>query len=425
MEGRMKIAIFGLGYVGLTAAACLSSEGHEIVGIDVSDEKIAAINAGRSPIAEPGIPELIASAVAKGLLRATKDAAPHLNSCDMAFVCVGTPSAPDGSHNMTYIAEVSRQIAALIEPGRPDPLTVVYRSTMRPGTTEDLIEPIFEQQLGHGSGKVELVYCPEFMRESVAIGDFFHPPKIVIGTRDAEPCARLDALNAKIQAPRFYTNYREAELTKFVDNTFHAVKIAFANEIGRVCSQLGISARTVHQIFVSDTVLNISPYYLRPGGAFGGSCLPKDVRALQYIASDAGADTHLIDSLLRSNDAHKHFLFENCVKDLPLHSKVLLLGIAFKSDSDDLRESPNVDIARKLLQAGHELSIYDPNIVPSKLLGQNLGYAFSNLPKLTKLLVTKSFAEATQFDVVVDTRGWAKTLSLQPGPRIVDVNTLN
>lgn len=425
MEGRMKIAIFGLGYVGLTAAACLSSEGHEIVGIDVSDEKVAAINAGRSPIAEPGIPELIASAVQKGLLRATKDAAPHLNSCDMAFVCVGTPSAPDGSHNMTYIAEVSRQIAALISPDRPDGLTVVYRSTMRPGTTEDLIEPIFDQQLGHDSGKVELVYCPEFMRESVAISDFFHPPKIVIGTRDAEPCARLEALNAKIQAPRFYTNYREAELTKFVDNTFHAVKIAFANEIGRVCNQLGISARTVHHIFVSDTILNISPYYLRPGGAFGGSCLPKDVRALQYIASDAGADTHLIDSLLRSNDAHKHFLFENCVKDLPPHCKVLMLGIAFKSDSDDLRESPNVDIARKLLQAGHELSIYDPNIVPSKLLGQNLGYAFSNLPKLTKLLVPKSVAESGQYDVVVDTRGWAKTLSLQPGQRIVDVNTLN
>lgn len=425
MEGRMKIAIFGLGYVGLTAAACLSSEGHEIVGIDVSDEKVAAINAGRSPIAEPGIPELIASAVQKGLLRATKDAAPHLNSCDMAFVCVGTPSAPDGSHNMTYIAEVSRQIAALINPARPHALTVVYRSTMRPGTTEDLIEPIFEQQHGHDSGKVELVYCPEFMRESVAIGDFFHPPKIVIGTRNAEPCERLEVLNAKIQAPRFYTNYREAELTKFVDNTFHAVKIAFANEIGRVCSQLGISAHTVHQIFVSDTILNISPYYLRPGGAFGGSCLPKDVRALQYIASDAGADTHLIDSLLRSNDAHKHFLFENCVKDLPPHCKVLMLGIAFKSDSDDLRESPNVDIARKLLQAGHELSIYDPNIVPSKLLGQNLGYAFSNLPKLTKLLVTKSVAESENFDVIVDTRGWAKTLSLQPGQRIVDVNTLN
>jgi GDP-mannose 6-dehydrogenase len=421
----MKIAIFGLGYVGLTAAACLTREGHEVFGIDVSDEKIAAVNAGRSPIAEPGISELIEAAVTKGLLHATKNAAPHINACEMAFVCVGTPSAPDGSHNMTYIAEVSRQIAAMIDPARPEYLTVVYRSTMRPGTTEDLIEPIFEQQLGTDSGKVELVYCPEFMRESVAIDDYFHPPKIVIGTRDGGACQRLDQLNAQIVAPRFYTHYREAELTKFVDNTFHAVKTAFANEIGRVCVQLGINAQTVHQIFVADTILNISPAYLRPGGAFGGSCLPKDVRALQYIASDAGADTHLVDSLLRSNEAHKHFLFENCVKGLPARGKVLMLGIAFKSNSDDLRESPNIDLARKLLQASFELSIYDPQIVPSKLLGQNLGYAFSNLPKLTRMLVSKSVAESGQFDLVVDTRGWAKTLSFKPGQKIVDVNTLS
>jgi GDP-mannose 6-dehydrogenase len=326
---------------------------------------------------------------------------------------------------MTYVAEVSRQIAAMIDPGRADALTVVYRSTMRPGTTEDLIKPIFEQLLGCDSGKVELVYCPEFLRESVAIHDYFHPPKIVIGTKDAARCARLDTLNAKIEAPRFYTNYREAELTKFVDNTFHAVKIAFANEIGRVCSYLGISVNTVYEIFVSDTILNVSPCYLRPGGAFGGSCLTKDIRALQYIASDAGADTHLIDSLLRSNEAHKHFLFESCVKGLSKHSRVLMLGIAFKSDSDDLRESPNIDLARKLLQAGYDLSIYDPYIVPSKLLGQNLGYAFSNLPKLTKLLVSKSVVETERFDLIVDTRGWAKTLSLQPGQRIADVNTLN
>ena len=421
----MKIAIFGLGYVGLTAAACLTREGHEVVGVDVSDEKIAAVNAGKSPIAEPGVGELIAAAVQNGLLQATKNAAPHLNSCQIAFVCVGTPSAPDGSHNMTYIAEVSRQIAANLDPQRPDALTVVYRSTMRPGTIEELIEPIFEQHLSPESRKVELVYCPEFMRESVAIDDYFHPPKIVIGTRDGSPCQRLDELNARIEAPRFYTHYREAELTKFVDNTFHAVKTAFANEIGRVCSKLGISAQTVHEIFVADTVLNISPAYLRPGGAFGGSCLPKDVRALGYIASDAGADTHLIDSLLRSNEAHKHFLFESCVKELPPRGKVLLLGIAFKSNSDDLRESPNIDLARKLLQAGYDLSIYDPYIVPSKLLGQNLGYAFSNLPRLTRLLVSKSVAESGPFDLVVDTRGWARTLALPPRQRIVDFNTLS
>lgn len=420
----MKIAIFGLGYVGLTAAACLTREGHSVVGIDVNDEKIAAVHAGRSPITEPGVAELIQAAVNKGLLSASKDAAPHLDSCQMAIVCVGTPSAPDGSHNMAYIAEVSRQIASMIDPARRDPLTVVYRSTMRPGTTEELIQPIFEQKLGPDSGKFELVYCPEFLRESVAIDDYFHPPKIVVGTRDGRPCQRLEQLNAGIEAPRFYTRYPEAELTKFVDNTFHAVKAAFANEIGRVCSRLGISARTVYEIFTSDRILNISTAYLRPGGAFGGSCLPKDVRALQYLSSDLGADTHLIDSVLRSNDAHKHFLFESCIRDLPPRGKVLMLGIAFKSDSDDLRESPNIDMARKLLHAGFDLSIYDPHIVPSKLLGQNLGYAFSNLPKLNKLLITKEAAEAGRFDLVIDTRGWAKALALQPGQRVIDVNTL-
>lgn len=421
----MKIAIFGLGYVGLTAAACLSREGHEVVGVDVNDEKISEVNAGRSPITEPGVGELIAAAVQKRLLSATKDVSRSLNSCQIAFVCVGTPSAPDGSHNMAYIAEVSRQIAGMVDPERIEPLTVVYRSTMRPGTTEELIAPIFEHKLGRGIEKIELVYCPEFLRESVAIEDYFHPSKIVVGTHDGLPCKRLEALHADIDAPIFYTHYKEAELTKFVDNSFHAVKISFANEIGRVCSRLGISARKVHEIFVSDTVLNISPYYLRPGGAFGGSCLPKDVRALQYLAGDVGAATHLVDSLLRSNEAHKHFLFENCVKDLPAGSKVLLLGVAFKSDSDDLRESPNIDLARKLLQAGYELSIYDPCIVPSKLLGQNLGYAFSNLPKLAKMLVDKSVAESTRYDLAIDTRGWARKLALQPDTRVVDVNTLH
>ena len=420
----MKIAVFGLGYVGMTEAACLAHQGHEVIGVDISDEKIATVNSGRSPIAEPGLDELIEAAVKKRLLLATKDATPHINSCRVAFVCVGTPSTPDGSHNMSYVAEASRQIASMIDTGREGPFTVVYRSTMRPGTTDELIRPIFEQVLKGHADQVELVYNPEFLRESVAIADFFDPPKIVIGTRQAKRCEALDTLNANIKAPVFYTNYREAELTKFVDNTFHAVKIAFANEIGRVCSELGISARTVHRIFVSDTKLNISPYYLRPGGAFGGSCLPKDLRALQHIAGDIGAHTYLVDSLLRSNEAHKQFLFETCIRDLAPGARVLMLGLAFKAGSDDMRESPNIDLARKFLQASFDLSIYDPYVEPSKLLGQNLGYAFSNLPTLRKLLVFKTTVESEQFDLVVDTRGWAKDLVLHAG-RVIDINALN
>jgi GDP-mannose 6-dehydrogenase len=420
----MKIAIFGLGYVGMTAAGCLSSIGHQVIGVDVSEEKVDVVNSGRSPIAEPGLEDLVSDAVKKGLLLATKDARPHIDSCSMAIVCVGTPSAPDGSHNMSYVADVSRQIASIINKNRTQPLTVVYRSTMRPGTIEDLVSPIFESIVGADADVVELVYNPEFLRESVAIRDFFNPPKIVVGTRDGRACKNLDDLNSGLTAPVFYTGYREAEITKFVDNSFHALKIAFANEVGRVCRLLDIDTRKVHEIFVSDTKLNVSAYYLRPGGAFGGSCLPKDVRALQYIASDVGANTQLVDALIRSNEAHKHFLFDTCTRDLKSGAKVLMIGLSFKAHSDDLRESPNIDLARKFLQGGYALSVFDPDVVPAKLLGQNLGYAFSNLPALSKLLISQEEMEAGDFDLVVDTRGWAGKFSLN-GARVIDVNALS
>lgn len=419
----MKIAVFGLGYVGLTAAACLTKEGHEVLGVDVSSEKIRQINAGHSPITEPGLDDLLRAALDKRLLVCTTDATEGLNSCDMAIVCVGTPSGADGSHNMAYIAEVSRQIASAVNADRAKPLVVVYRSTIRPGSCEELIRPIFAAVMGEGIKAIDLVYNPEFLRESVAIRDYFEPPKIVIGTADGQPNALMDELNKNISAPVFYTGYREAEITKFVDNTFHAVKISFANEIGRVCLQLGIDPKVVHKIFVSDTKLNISPYYFRPGGAFGGSCLPKDVRALQYISSDVGASTHLVDSLIRSNEAHKHFLFQMCTRDLQGAGKVLMLGLAFKRDSDDLRESPNVDLARKLLTSGHKLSVYDPALNPSKLIGQNLGYAYANLPRLGDLLVGEDAVRSGTYDVIIDTNGSAKRLGLT-GDNIIDINAL-
>lgn len=418
----MQIAVFGLGYVGMTAAACLAKQGHRVFGIDISEEKIAQVNAGTSPIREPGLDELIAAGTEQGLISATKDIA-VLAECDAAIVCVGTPSASDGSHNMAYIAEVSRQIAAAINPLRTTPLTVIYRSTIRPGTIDGLINPIFADQLGAGSAAYELVYNPEFLREATAIKDFFEPPKIVVGTRDGNRSAAIDAMNEGIDAPTFYVPFREAEFTKFVDNTFHAVKVAFANEIGRVCGQLGISAKTISEIFLSDTKLNISPYYLRPGGAFGGSCLPKDVRALQFIAADVGAGTHLVDSVIRSNEAHKHYLFEYCTRDVAPGATVLMLGIAFKDNSDDLRESPNVDLARKLLGAGYKLAIYDPQVKPAGLLGQNLGYAFTSIPALRDLLVDGEEVLSMQFDLVIDTRGKANGLPLKAG-RIVNINTL-
>lgn len=420
----MKIAIYGLGYVGLTAAACLTKEGYSVLGVDVSDTKVREVNAGHSPIEEPGLAELLRQALDHGLLKAVTEASSLINDCDMAIVCVGTPSAPDGSHNMSYIAEVSRQIAVSIDPDRTSPLTVVYRSTIRPGSMEAIIRPIFRATLKDRVGTaVELVYNPEFLREASAIEDYFAPPKIVIGTHDGKPSRRMDELNRNIVAPVFYTNYGEAEFTKFVDNTFHALKVSFGNEIGRICVHLGIDTGKVHEIFVSDTKLNISPRYFRPGGAFGGSCLPKDVRALQYIAMESGARVNVIESLIQTNEAHKTFLFKHVTKDVAPGARVLMLGLAFKAKSDDLRESPKIDLARKLMQNGYSIKIYDPWLNPDRLLGQNLGYSVSHMPALSELLVGKDEAEAGDFDLVIDTSGFRKDLRLKSS-HVVDVNTL-
>lgn len=420
----MKIAVFGLGYVGCTTAACLASRGHSIVGIDVSESKAADFNAGISPIFEPGLSELLGKAHEDGLLRGSTIVDGLLDDADIAIVCVGTPSASDGSHNMSHIAEVSRQIATVARRDRGKRLTVAFRSTIRPGTMDELISPIFRAVLGDNFGDlIELVYNPEFLRESSAIADFFNPPKIVIGTSDGTPSRTMELMHEGIQAATFHVGFREAELTKFVDNSWHAVKIAFANEIGRICQQLDISARQVHEIFISDTKLNLSAYYTRPGGAFGGSCLPKDVRALQHIATDVGANTHLIDALLRTNEAHKHFQFNQIASNLKPGAKVLLVGLAFKANTDDLRESPNVDLARRLIQAGYDVSIYDSGLDASKLVGQNLGYAYSQLPKIGQLLIDKDEAEAGDYDLVVAANGLQRGLTLRSN-NVIDVSTI-
>ena len=421
----MKIAMFGLGYVGFTAMCCLASEGHKLIGIDVNPDKVEGILAGRSPIKEPGVGEMLAKALADGLIDAVTNISGALDDCDMAIVCVGTPSAPDGGHDMRYIIDVTRQIAGELKPGREKPLTVVFRSTIRPGTLDELIYPIFAARHGASTDSlVELVYNPEFLREATAVQDYFHPPKIVIGTRDGKPSANMEALNANIDAPVFQVGFRESEITKFVDNTWHAVKVAFANEIGRVCMELGIRASQVHQIFVSDTKLNISPYYTRPGGAFGGSCLPKDVRALQRIAADCGAGTHLVDSLLRSNDAHKHALFRKVTAGLPAGARVLLAGLAFKAETDDLRESPNVDLARMLLQAGYDLTIFDPAVEAAQLVGANLGYVYARIPRLEALLVDQAAAEAGDFDRIIVTNATARLLNIA-ADRVIDISRLD
>jgi GDP-mannose 6-dehydrogenase len=421
----MKIAILGLGYVGLTGAGCLVKQGHSVIGIEPNEEKIKILMSGRSPIFEPGLDALLSEGIAKNILNATTRVDNQLEGCDIAMVCVGTPSAADGSHNMSYIAEVSRQIAQELKGKiRAKPLCVLYRSTMRPGSIDTMIMPIFKSMLGDSlNSLVELVYNPEFLRESVAITDYFNPPKIVVGTKDGLPSEMITELYSGIVAPVFNTRFREAELTKFVDNTWHAVKVAYANEIGRVCLQLGIDTKKIHEIFISDTKLNISSYYTRPGGAFGGSCLPKDVRALSFISEEVGAYNHLVDSLMRSNEAHKRFLFQHVTKDIPKGAKVLLIGLAFKADSDDLRESPKVDMARRLIQAGYDLKIYDPTVNPSSLIGQNLGYTYANLPSISDLLLEREDVDKYEYDLVIDTFGTAHNMVLK-STLIVNINSL-
>ena len=420
----MKVAIFGLGYVGSTAAGCIASQGHEVIGVDPQPCKIDALNAGTAPVYEPGLDALIAPAHASGRVRAASKVNGELADADLALVCVGTPSGPSGAHDMNHIVEVTRSIAQSIPRTRNRPITLAFRSTMRPGSCEQIVWPIIEGELGPDAERsVKLVYNPEFLREASAIEDYFNPPKIVIGTSDGEPNAALRELNEGIDAPLFEVGLREAEITKFVDNTWHAVKVAFANEMGRICQNLDVSARAVHSIFKSDTKLNLSDYYTRPGGPFGGSCLPKDVRALQYIAADTGAATHLVDALLRSNEAHKHHQFLYATKGLKPCAKVLLVGLAFKRETDDLRESPAVDMARKLLDAGYRLDIYDPHIEPENLVGQNLGYAHAFLPRIDDLLIDRAQATTRNYDRVIATNRLVDELAIDQ-TRLVDVSAI-
>lgn len=398
----MNIVIVGLGYVGVTAAACLSSQGHTVCGVDVNEQKAQAINSGLSPITETGVSDLIANAVERGTLTAAVTL-PALDEVDVVIVCVGTPSAPDGSHNMGFIAESTRQLASAASRLREGHrVTITFRSTFKPGTMDDLIAPIFSETIGESwNEKVELIYNPEFLRESTAVADYFAPPKIVIGSRDGQPSAMMERLNDGIDSHVFNVPFREAEITKFIDNTWHAVKVAFANEVGRVCRAYGVDARQAHEIFIADTKLNISSYYTRPGGAFGGSCLPKDVRAMQSIAHAGGASTSLFDSLIPSNEAHKEFQLARVTELIRPGASVLVAGLAFKAGTDDMRESPNVTLVSSLIEQGYQVRVFDPAIKTSSLIGQNLGYVLTAIPNLREILVGEEDLQETHFDLIV------------------------
>jgi GDP-mannose 6-dehydrogenase len=394
-----RVAIFGLGYVGAVSAACLASRGHRVVGVDVSQDKVDMINQGRSPVVEERIGDLIAEQVAAGRLCATTDSARAVSETDIALICVGTPSAPNGSLATDYLEQVSDQIGTALAQ-REAGYTVVIRSTMLPTTCEQVVLPRLESVSGKRAGvDFGLAVNPEFLREGSSVQDFFEPPKTVIGQYDDASGDAVASLYAGLPGPVYRVPLAVAEMIKYADNSFHALKAGFANEMGAVCKALGLDSHAVMDILTADTKLNISPAYLRPGFAFGGSCLPKDLRAIVHRASRADVPTPILESILPSNISQIDRVF-NIIESTGKR-RVGLLGLAFKSGTDDLRESPLVALAERLLGRGFELLIHDPQVAVSRLLGANRAYVDARIPHLSRLMAGSADAVIHHAEVCV------------------------
>lgn len=395
----LNIAVFGMGYVGCVSAACLASRGNNVIGVDVNPDKIAMVNEGRTPVVEERIGDLIAEQVAAGRLRATVDHAEAIAATDVALVCVGTPSAPSGALSTRYLEEVAGQIGAALK-GRDTRYTVVLRSTMLPGTCDDVIRPRLEEASGLTAGEgFGLAVNPEFLREGTSVKDFFDPPKTVIGEVDTASGDVVAALYDGLPGPVYRTAVRVAEMVKYCDNSFHALKVGFANEVGRICKALGLDSHAVMDIFLSDRKLNISPAYLKPGYAFGGSCLPKDLRAITHAARHADVAVPILDSVIPSNTRHIDRAFDAVAATGK--KRVGMFGLSFKKGTDDLRESPLVELAERLMGRGFDLLIYDGNVSLSTLMGANRAYVDERIPHLNRLMASTPEAVAAHGEVLV------------------------
>jgi GDP-mannose 6-dehydrogenase len=383
----MRISVFGLGYVGTVTAACLAATGHQVIGVDVAPDKVESINNGRSPIIERDVDRIISETSATSNLRATTNAGDAIADSQLAIVCVGTPSSNDGGFDSQYVERVMEEIGAALANTQKEGFLVALRSTVVPGTTKKLIAPVLERSSGRAIGQgYDVAFHPEFLREGTSVEDFYHPPKIVIGERIPGSSGVLQSLYETIDAPRFVTTLEAAEMIKYADNAFHAVKITFANEIGNICKSHGIDSREVMEMFCSDRQLNISPSYLRPGFAFGGSCLPKDVGALLHEARHRDLHLPLLEGLLPSNKEQIERVLRLIERDSP--KLIGLVGLSFKPGTDDLRESPLVTLAERLLGRGYQLRIHDPNVETSRLVGGNRAYVERHLPHLSRVLVS-------------------------------------
>jgi GDP-mannose 6-dehydrogenase len=395
----MNVSVFGLGYVGSVSAASFAADGHTVVGVDVNPDKVASLNEGRSPIVERGLDELIRDGAARGALRATTDTAEAVAATDLSLICVGTPSRRNGSLDFTYLERVCEQIGHALEAKR-DYHVVVVRSTVLPGTTHDVVIPALERTSGkkYGIG-FGVTVNPEFLREGTAIADFRNPPLTLVGHNYRSDARPTEALYANVHAPVVTTTIRTAEMIKYASNTWHALKVCFANEVGNLCKRLEIDSHEVMDIFCRDEKLNLSSYYLKPGFAFGGSCLPKDVRAMQYRAREVDLEMPVIQSILGSNRLQIDHALDMIVETG--RKRVGLLGFSFKAGTDDLRESPIVILAEALLGKGYQLRIYDRNVSIARLVGANRDYINTQIPHLSALLAETMDEVLDGSDVIV------------------------
>ena len=381
----MKISIFGLGYVGAVSAGCLANDGHEVIGVDPNQIKVDLINKGKTPIIEKDIRELIKKSVAEGRLWATTDVMSAVHDTDISLVCVGTPSLWNGSLDLKYVRTVCEEIGKALA-DKSTFHVVVIRSTILPGSMREIVIPTLEEFSGKKPG-IEFGICnnPEFLREGTAVYDYYNPPKTVIGETDRQSGDLLVTLYKTMEAPLIRTDVETAEMVKYVDNVWHALKVGFANEIGNICKSLGMDSHKVMDIFCQDKKLNLSPYYLKPGFAFGGSCLPKDVRALMYKARNLDLELPILNAILPSNERQVEIGVRMVMQKE--NRKIGILGLSFKAGTDDLRESPIVELIERLLGKGYDIRIYDRNVQLATLMGANKDYILNRIPHISRLLV--------------------------------------
>jgi len=420
----VNVSVFGLGYVGAVSCGCLPELGHNVIGVDTNPAKVRMINDGQSPVVEESINELIGAAVSAGKLRATDDVESAIRNSEISLISVATPSNPNYSPDLTAVDAVIRSIGAAVR-GKPGHHTVVLRSTVPPGTTEDRIRPLLEASAGRPVGdRLSLVFNPEFLREGSSVKDFHKPPQTVIGSVDAVGYEVMEQLYKGLPGAFVRTDCRVAESVKYLCNVFHALKIVFANEAGSVLKTCGIDGREVMQIFCQDQQLNISPAYLRPGFAFGGSCLPKEVKGFLALARDREVPIPAMQSLLESNDAHIERAYALIARGG--RRKVAMFGLAFKPGTDDMRDSPLVTLAERLLGKGFDLSIYDKFVKLSRLLGKNKEFIDREIPHLDRLLKESPEQALQGAEVIVighaDAAARAAIVEQAAGRRIIDLS---